>query len=87
MESDIEATAGADADEPTTQELIDAGSVGFLIGRDGGAIVDPILPDDPEEAEKLKWRFDFSAITSVDHHPARLRCVLIPFWYTPKPPQ
>jgi hypothetical protein len=26
---------------------------------DGGAIVDPILPDDPKEAEKLKWRFDF----------------------------
>jgi hypothetical protein len=43
----------------TIQELIDAGYVGFLAGSDGGAIVDPILPDDPEEAEKLKWRFDF----------------------------
>jgi hypothetical protein len=43
----------------TIQELIDAGFVGFLAGSDGGAIVDPILPDDPEEAEKLKWRFDF----------------------------
>jgi hypothetical protein len=43
----------------TVQQLIDAGYVGFLAGSDGGAIVDPILPDDPEEAEKLKWRFDF----------------------------
>lgn len=43
----------------TVQQLIDAGYVGFLAGSDGGAIVEPILPDDPEEAEKLKWRFDF----------------------------
>jgi hypothetical protein len=62
-----EPTPGADdgelTDQPTEtrtiQELIDAGYVGFLAGSDGGAIVDPILPDDPEEAEKLKWRFDF----------------------------
>lgn len=43
----------------TIQELIDAGYVGFLAGSDGAAIVDPILSHDPEEAEKLKWRFDF----------------------------
>jgi hypothetical protein len=43
----------------TIQELIDAGYASFLAGSDGGAIVDPILLDDPEEAEKLKWRFDF----------------------------
>jgi hypothetical protein len=41
------------------QELVDAGYVGFLAGTDGGAIVDPILPDDAEEPEKLEWRFDF----------------------------
>ena len=46
-------------DPRTIQELIDAGYVGFLAGSDGAAIVDPILPDDPEEADKLKWRFDF----------------------------
>lgn len=56
---------GADdaAEEPTEtrtiQVLIDAGYVGFLEGSDGAAIVDPILPDDPAEADKLKWRFDF----------------------------
>jgi hypothetical protein len=62
-----EPTPGADDDElteqptetRTIQELIDAGYVGFLAGSDGGAIVDPILPDDSEEAEKLNWRFDF----------------------------
>ncbi len=43
----------------TIRELIDAGRVGSVAGCDGAAIVDPILPDNPEEAEKLKWRFDF----------------------------
>jgi len=43
----------------TVQQLIDAGYVSFLTGSDGGAIVDPILPDNPEEPEELNWRFDF----------------------------
>lgn len=57
---DKEPTELAPAPETRTiQELIDAGYVGFLKGTDGAATVDPILPDDPEEAEKLRWRFDF----------------------------
>jgi hypothetical protein len=49
------------APEPRTlEQLMRAGYIGFLKGSDRLlAIIDPIMPDDPEEAEKLKWRFDF----------------------------
>ena len=58
-EGDTEELIEPATETRTIQELIDAGYVGFLAGSDGGAIVDPNMPNDPEEAEKVKWRFDF----------------------------